>query len=88
MIKYKFLKLLQVQVQIVSPCPSAETSWIKKKLEGLTNLLAKLAALPGIIGKIVSCILNRVKDVVGFITKETWILIVGIAFFLITSIRK
>ena len=76
-----------------SPTPTPDKSWIKKKLEALKNLLRKLAAkagaaLPGIIGSIVSWILNRVKDVVGFIAKETWILIVGIGLFLINSIRK
>ena len=76
-----------------SPSPNPDKSWIKKKLEALKNLLGKLAAkagaaLPGIIGSIVSWILNRVKDVVGFIAKETWILIVGIGLFLINSIRK
>ena len=73
--------------------PKPEPSWIKNKLEALKNLLAKLAekagaALPGIIGSVVSWILNRVKDVVGFIAKETWILVVGIGFILIESIRK
>ena len=77
-----------------SPIPPKPTpSWIKNKLEALKNLLAKLAekagtALPGIIGSIVSWILNRVKDVVGFIAKETWILVVGIGVILIESIRK
>ena len=76
-----------------SPSPSPDKSWIKKKLEALKNLFGKLAAkagaaLPGIIGSIVSWILNRVKDVVGFIAKETWILIIGIGLFLINSIRK
>ena len=42
--------------------PTPTPSWIKKKLEALKNLLAKLtekagAALPGIIGSIVSWIL-------------------------------
>ena len=77
----------------ITPSPSPDKSWIKKKLEALKNLLGKLAAkagaaLPGIIGSIVSWILNRVKDVVGFIAKETWIFIVGIGLFLINSIRK
>ena len=62
-----------------TPTQSPSPSWIKNKLEALKNLLAKLAekagaALPGIIGSVVSWILNRVKDVVGFIAKETWIL--------------
>ena len=76
-----------------TPPKPSEPSWIKNKLEALKNLLAKLAekagaALPGIIGSVVSWILNRVKDVVGFIAKETWILVVGIGFILIESIRK
>ena len=44
--------------------------WIKTKLKTLSQLLGKLAdkalaALPGIIGSIVSWILNRAKEVVG-----------------------
>ena len=76
-----------------TPTPTPTPNWIKNKLEALKNLVAKLAekagaALPGIIGSVVSWILNRVKDVVGFIAKETWILIVGIGLFLINSSRK
>ena len=42
-----------------SPSPSPDKLWIKKKLEALKNLMGKLAAkvgaaLPGIIGSIVS----------------------------------
>ena len=44
--------------------------WIKNKLKALSQLLGKLAdkalaSLPGIIGSIISWILNRAKDVVG-----------------------
>ena len=44
--------------------------WIKNKLKALSSLLGKLAAkagaaLPGIIGSIISWILNRAKEVVG-----------------------
>ena len=44
--------------------------WIRNKLNTLTSLLEKLGikaaeALPGIIGGIISWILNRAKDVVG-----------------------
>ena len=91
--------LIPKSVPSIKPTPPKPTppkptpSWIKNKLEALKNLLAKLAekagaALPGIIGSVVSWILNRVKDVVGFIAKETWILVVGIGFILIESIRK
>ena len=44
--------------------------WIKNKLKALPKLSGKLtdkalAALPGIIGSILSWILNRAKEVVG-----------------------
>ena len=44
--------------------------WIKYKLKALSQLLGKLAdkamaSLPGIIGSIISWILNRAKEVIG-----------------------
>ena len=50
--------------------------WIRNKLKALASLLGKLGmkaaeALPGIVGGIISWILNRVKDIVGLgITKS------------------
>ena len=46
--------------------------WIKNKLKALSQLLGKLAdkalaSLPGIIGAIISWILNRAKEVVGWL---------------------
>ena len=35
-------------------------------------------ALPGIIGEIISWILNRAKDVVGWVSQNLWALVVGI----------
>ena len=35
-------------------------------------------ALPGIIGGIISWILNRVKDVEGWVSQNLWALVVGI----------
>ena len=48
--------------------------WIKNKLKALLQLLDKLAdkalaSLPGIIGSILSWILNRAKEVVGWLSK-------------------
>ena len=45
--------------------------WIRNKLKALTSLLGPLGikaaeALPGIIGGIISWILNRAKDVIGW----------------------
>ena len=49
--------------------------WIKNKLKALSQLLGKLAdkalaSLPGIIGSILSWILNRAKQVVGLAVSE------------------
>ena len=57
--------------------------WIRNKLKALASLLGKLAmkvaeALPGIIGGIISWILNRAKDVVGWASQNLWALVVGI----------
>ena len=57
--------------------------WIKNKLKALSQLLCKLAdkalaALPGIIGSIISWILNRAKEVVGWLSQNLWALITGV----------
>ena len=49
--------------------------WIKNKLKALSQLLGKLAdkalaSLPGIIGSILSWILNRAKEVVGWLSQN------------------
>ena len=63
--------------------------WIRNKLKALASLLGKLGmkaaeALPGIIGGIVSCILNRAKDVVGWVSQNLWALVVGIGGLIFT----
>ena len=57
--------------------------WIRNKLKALASLLGQLGikaaeALPGIIGGIISWILNRAKDVVGWVSQNLWALAVGI----------
>ena len=57
--------------------------WIRKKLKALASLLGRLRikaaeALPDIIGGIISWILNRAKDVVGWVSQNLWALVVGI----------
>ena len=57
--------------------------WIRNKLKALASLLGRLGmkaaeALPGIIGGIISWILNRAKDVVGWVSQNLWALILGI----------
>ena len=52
--------------------------WIRTKLKALALLLGKLGikaaeALPGIIGVIISWVLNRAKDVVGWVSQNLWL---------------
>ena len=71
--------------------------WIKNKLKALSQLLGKVAdkaleALPGIIGSIVSWILNRAKEVIGWLSQNLWALITGIGvliyIYLMTKTRR
>ena len=57
--------------------------WIRTKLKTLALLLGKLGikaaeALPDIIGGIISWVLNRAKDVVGWVSQRLCTLVVGI----------
>ena len=63
--------------------------WVRSKLKALASLLGKLGmkaaeALPGIIGGIISCILNRAKDVVGWVSQNLWALVVSIGGLIYT----
>ena len=63
--------------------------WIKNKLKALSQLLGKLAdkalaSLPGIIGSIISWILNRAKEVVGWLSNKLWALITGVGVLIYT----
>ena len=63
--------------------------WVRSKLKALASLLGKLGmkaaeALPGIIGGIISWILNRAKDVVGWVSQNLWALVVGIGGLICT----
>ena len=63
--------------------------WIRNKLKALTLLLGNLGvkateALPSIIGAIISWILNRAKDVVGWLSQNLWALVVGIGGLIYT----
>ena len=57
--------------------------WVRSKLKALASLLGRLGMkaaedLPGIIGGIISWILNRAKDIVGWVSQNLWALVVGI----------
>ena len=63
--------------------------WIRNKLKALTSLLGRLGikaaeALTGIIGGIISWILNRAKDVVGWVMRNLWALVVEIGGLIYT----
>ena len=63
--------------------------WIKNKLKALSQLLGKLAdkalaSLSGIIGSIISWILNRAKEVIGWLSQNLWALITGIGVLIYT----
>ena len=63
--------------------------WVTSKLEALASLLGKLCmkaaeAVPRIIGGIISWILNRVKDVAGWVSQNLWALVVGIGGLIYT----
>ena len=55
---------------------------LRNKLKVLASLWGKLGAkvaeaLPGIIGAIISWILNRAKEVVGWVSQNLWALVIG-----------
>ena len=63
--------------------------WVRNKLKALASLSGKLGmkaaeVLPGIIGGIISWILNRAKDVVGWVSQNLWALVVGIGGLIYT----
>ena len=77
---------------------SGAREWIKNNLKALSQLSGKLAnkalaALPGIIGSILSWILNRAKEVVGWLSQNLWALITGVGvliymYFMTKARRK
>ena len=63
--------------------------WIRNKLKVLTSLSGRLGikaaeVLPGIIGGIISWILNRAKDLVAWVSENLWALVVGIGGLIYT----
>ena len=63
--------------------------WVRNKLKALASLLGKVGikaaeALPGIIGAIISWILYRVKEVVGWVSQNLWALVVGVGGLIYT----
>ena len=73
--------------------PGSAKEWIRNKLKALASLLGKLAekagaALPGIIGSVVAWLLNRAKEVVGWISKNLWSLILLLVWMAYDYMKK
>ena len=68
---------------------SGAREWIKNKLKDLSRPLGKLAdkalaSLPGIIGSIMSWILNKAKELIGWLSQNLWTLIAGVGLLIYT----
>ncbi|VDH90994.1 Hypothetical predicted protein [Mytilus galloprovincialis] len=78
-----------------SPSPPSKggvQDWIKKQLKNLGKLLSFLAgklaaALPGIIGSILSWLLTATKDVVNWFANNLWALLILVVSLLFTAAR-
>ena len=82
---------------IPTPTPPADKAglkeWAKKHLQALGRMLAQLAgkaaaALPGIIGNIVSWLLNLLSKTVGWLAGNLWALVVAIGGLLLVFARE
>ena len=63
--------------------PENVKEWLRNKLKALASLprrlsMEEVAALPGIIEAIISWILNRAKEVVGWVLQNLWALVIGV----------
>ena len=80
-----------------TPTPPADKAglkeWAKKHLQALGRMLAQLAgkaaaALPGIIGSIVSWLLNLLSKTAGWLAGNLWALVVAIGGLLLIFARE
>ena len=67
--------------------------WVKKTLQSLGRVLAKLAgkaaaALPGIIGSIVSWVLTLLSKTAGWLAQNLWAVVVAIGGLLLMAARE
>ena len=73
--------------------PGSAKEWIRNKLKALASLLGKLAekaaaALPWIIGSIIAWLLNHAKEVVGWISKNLWSLVLLCVWMVYDYMKK
>ena len=74
------------------PPPKEEAGlkeWVKNKLKALARLLGRLGmkaakVLPGIIGAIISWVLNKAAGIIGWVSQNLWALVVGTGGLLYT----
>ena len=71
------------------PSKAGVKDWVKKQLHNLARLLAKAAAaLPGVIGSIVSWLLSATGKVVNWFGNNLWALVVLVAGLLYAAAKK
>ena len=75
------------------PSKEAVKDWVKKQLQNLARLLANLAgkgaaALPGVIGSIVSWLLSATGKVVNWFGNNLWALVVLVAGLLYAAAKE
>ena len=75
------------------PDKSGPKDWVKKHLQSLGRLLAKLAskaaaALPGIIGSIVSWLLSLLAKTAGWLAENLWAVVVAVGGLLLVAARE
>ena len=79
------------------PKPGGVKAWVKKQLDAIAKLLGRLAssfaaALPGIIGSIVSWLLQFLKKTVVFAANHVWLFIVtvvgAVGYYLLMLSRR
>ena len=84
---------IEVLIEALLGAPSDRKSgvreWIMNKLKALSQLPGKLAdkvlaSLPGIIASILSWLLNRAKEVIGWLSQNFWALITGVGVLMYT----
>ena len=83
-----------------APTPSPQPSdkggikeWVKKHLQSLGRALAKLAgkaaaALPGIIGSVVSWVLSLLAKTVGWLAQNMWAVVLTVGSLLLIAARE
>ena len=80
---------LKALSQLLGKLADKALASLKNKLKALSQLLGKLAdkalaSLPGIIGSVISWILNGAKKVVGWLSQNLWALITGVGVLIYT----